>query len=176
MTDLFELTPTREATAANDLKLILDQGEGVDRKVLNAAMAKAFGQSDACGAWTQRQSFEVLELATTLHLRGQGRAIDADYVRYAARLAESLPTQTVRSEDQSNGSSSRRPPTSARWRPILRSLSRATPSWSRALAMVYSPHMCRRAPPGSSTRSTRTAPPDCAWRSPVFRSRSTTAR
>ena len=100
MIDLFELTPTREATAANDIKLILDQGEGIDRKALNAAMVAAFGQTDASGAWTQRQSFEVLELATTMHLRGQGRAIDADHVRYAARLAESLPTQTVRSEDQ----------------------------------------------------------------------------
>jgi P-loop containing NTP hydrolase pore-1 len=100
MTDLSEHTPTREAAAASDIKAIIDRGETVDRKALNAAMKRAFGQNDASGAWTQRQSFEVLELATTMHLRGQGRAVDPDYVRYASLLAGSLPTQTVRSEEQ----------------------------------------------------------------------------
>jgi len=100
MTDLFEHTPTREAAAATEIKAIIDRGETVDRKALNAAMARAFGQNDASGAWTQRQSFEVLEFATTMHLRGQGRAVGAEHVRYASRLAGMLPTQTVRSEDQ----------------------------------------------------------------------------
>ncbi|MBA3898090.1 MAG: strawberry notch family protein, partial [Sphingomonadaceae bacterium] len=100
MTDLFDFTPTREDAAARELQAKLDSGQGLDRNTLNIAMTAAFGGRDASGAWTQRQSFEILELAITHHLRARRAEPSADHVRYAASLAQGVPTQTVRSEDQ----------------------------------------------------------------------------
>ncbi|NWP89486.1 methylase, partial [Escherichia coli] len=64
-------------------------------------MVQAFGGTDAEGRWTQRSSFEVLEHALALHLRGSLAPL-ASLADVAARidLAQRLPTQTVRSEDQ----------------------------------------------------------------------------
>jgi hypothetical protein len=100
MTDLFALKLTREGAAAQDLQDRLDAGLGIDRKVLNAAMVTAFGDTDATGLWTQRQSFEILELATAMHIRARRAAITPEHVHYSAELVAGLPTQTVRSEDQ----------------------------------------------------------------------------
>ena len=100
MTDLFDVPTSREAAAARDLQTLLDAGQPVDRKTLNAAMVTAFGANDASGAWTQRHSFEILELATTLHLRASKAVCDLAHVHHCASLTASLPTQTVRSEDQ----------------------------------------------------------------------------
>jgi hypothetical protein len=100
MTNLSDLTLTSERAAARDLQDRLDGGLGIDRKALNAAMVSAFGETDATGLWTQRQSFEILELATAMHIRARRAVIMADHVRYSAELVARLPTQTVRSEDQ----------------------------------------------------------------------------
>src|SRR6202007_2371734 len=71
------------------------------RRHLNDAMAAAFGGSDADGCWTQRDSFEVLEHALALHIREANWSVTCfDDVRRAIDLADRLPTQTVRSEEQ----------------------------------------------------------------------------
>jgi hypothetical protein len=79
----------------------LAEAESVRRRDLNEAMVSAFGSSDATGRWTQRDSFEVLEQALALHLATRPYPVSrlAD-VRTAIALAESLPTQTVRTAEQ----------------------------------------------------------------------------
>ncbi|BBD03582.1 hypothetical protein YGS_C3P0107 (plasmid) [Sphingobium sp. YG1] len=63
-------------------------------------MIDAFGGTDAEGRWTQRESFELLELALVTHLRGRERPANVDDLASAIVLAQRLPTHTVRSETQ----------------------------------------------------------------------------
>ena len=92
---------TCEHKAATRLLPVLASGEPLRRADLNEAMTAAFGRTDAEGAWTQRDSFEVLEHALALHLATRPFAIEGltDVTR-ASELAARLPTQTVRSEEQ----------------------------------------------------------------------------
>lgn len=101
MTDLFQTAERGDRAAAHILLSQLASGEPVTRQHLNRAMVQAFGGTDAEGRWTQRSSFEVLEHALALHLRGSLAPL-ASLADVAARidLAQRLPTQTVRSEDQ----------------------------------------------------------------------------
>lgn len=69
----------------------------IDRKRLNDAMQAAFGVSDATGAWSQRDSFEMLELAVAAFISRAGDSISHEAI---ATFATNLPTQTVRSEEQ----------------------------------------------------------------------------
>ena len=103
MTDLCTTTDplTAEHDAATALLPILGGVCTLSRADLNRAMTDAFGATDAQGAWTQRDSFEVLEHALALHMQrhavqmeGAGREI------WCAELADRLPTHTVRSEEQ----------------------------------------------------------------------------
>jgi hypothetical protein len=100
MTDLFERILTCEHAAATQIQAQLAATQSITRKLVNQVMTDVFGGSDAAGAWTQRQSFEVLELATVLHLRSLAATPSAEQVRAIAELTKGLPTQTVRSEDQ----------------------------------------------------------------------------
>jgi predicted RNA methylase len=84
------------AKAATALCESLDFNAEITRKSLNAAMESAFGSSDATGDWSQRDSFEMLELAIA---RMVSRSHDLDNTTIA-RFAATLPTQTVRSEEQ----------------------------------------------------------------------------
>ena len=100
MTDLFDPAPARadHATAAARLLLPAIAGDAkITRAMLNDAMIRAYGGTDADGHWTQRESFEVLEHATALAVCAAGTtpAVDA-----AIGLMARLPTQTVRSEEQ----------------------------------------------------------------------------
>ena len=100
MTDLFDPAPARadHATAAARLLLPAIAGDAkITRAMLNDAMIRAYGGTDADGRWTQRESFEVLEHATALAVCAAGTtpAVDA-----AIGLMARLPTQTVRSEEQ----------------------------------------------------------------------------
>lgn len=87
--------------AATILAKAITAAEPIDRKRLNTAMEEAFGDSNANGAWAQRDSFEALEAAIARALPGRvtgddGRAILETIIAFE----QSLPTQTVRSETQ----------------------------------------------------------------------------
>lgn len=90
-----------EQHAARLIQAGLARGDALTRRDLNQAMREAFEGGDADGRWTQRDSFEMLEHALALHLRGRPYPLErlAD-VQAAIDLAARLPTQTVRSEDQ----------------------------------------------------------------------------
>ena len=104
MTDLFEAAAQRRTPAqlaARTLSILIDNDSPITRAMMNAAMASAFGGSDATGRWTQRESFEVLEHALALSLTSRRRAaLNHDDLDRAMAIAGKLPTQTVRSEDQ----------------------------------------------------------------------------
>lgn len=101
MSDLFHAAPSAEHEAARQLLAPLRAGTPISRRMINTAMVSAFGGSDVEGRWTQRESFEVLEHALALHLRSNPpRLLSLDDVRPVIMLADRLPTQTVRSEDQ----------------------------------------------------------------------------
>lgn len=87
--------------AARDIHSLIYTDQLITRAALNAAMERAFGATDATGAWTQRQSFEALEAAVCLWVMQRARASDprAELADITAMLAR-LPTQTVRSEAQ----------------------------------------------------------------------------
>ena len=64
MTDLFDPAPARadHANAAARLLIPAIAGDAtITRAMLNNAMVRAYGGTDADGHWTQRESFEVLE-------------------------------------------------------------------------------------------------------------------
>ena len=56
------------AKAATHIAALIDNHETISRATLNAAMTRAFGVSDSSGAWSQRDSFEMLEQALVLSL------------------------------------------------------------------------------------------------------------
>lgn len=96
-------TTTRSAAehaAAQALIPLLSSGATVGRTALNSAMTTAFEATDAQGAWTQRDSFEVLEHALALHMRATGLSLDLGDVAATTALMERLPTHTVRSQEQ----------------------------------------------------------------------------
>ncbi|KKW89722.1 SAM-dependent methyltransferase [Sphingobium chungbukense] len=101
MTDLFEAAARPFTLAAEQIRQSFDGSDPVARAHINAAMIAAFGGSDADGRWTQRDSFEALEHALALHLRAAPISLlhTAD-IQPAIDLANRLPTQTVRSEEQ----------------------------------------------------------------------------
>ena len=62
-------------------------------------MEELHGCTSANGTWTQRDAYDLLEAGLTLHLASLGPIERAD-IPSISDLVESLPTQTVRSEDQ----------------------------------------------------------------------------
>lgn len=91
---LFRSHAVAKAAAALSETLTFDAV--VTRQVLNEAMQASFGTSDATGDWSQRDSFEMLELAVA-RLISRSEPVDASTI---CEFAASLPTQTVRSEEQ----------------------------------------------------------------------------
>lgn len=100
MTDLFSLDRERAALAIATIVDDLAAKRPITRKVLNAAMTAAYGATDAEGAWTQRDSFEVLEVALARSVAACGDISSKDQILELAELAQTLPTHTVRSEEQ----------------------------------------------------------------------------
>ena len=101
MTNLFHAAARADREAARQLLPILSSGQQVTRRHLNDAMVAAFGGSDAEGLWTQRDSFEVLEHALALHLSASPVSLTSfGDIGPIIELANRLPTQTVRSEEQ----------------------------------------------------------------------------
>ena len=64
-------------------------------------MTESSGGNDAAGAWTQRESFEALEVALAMAIPELVGRMDAGAtIGTLEALARELPTHTVRSEDQ----------------------------------------------------------------------------
>ena len=96
--------------AARALVPILEAGRPIDAVVLRDAMTKAFGASDAEGAWIWKQSYEAAESAVVLFIRRYGRAMrkkagpGPDGPRKMLRMLEAVsalePSHTRRSDEQ----------------------------------------------------------------------------
>src|SRR5271167_3258167 len=63
--------------AALQIVIRLDGGRRVDSIALRAAMERAFGGSDADGAWDWKSAYEACEAATVLFLRKLAPALRA---------------------------------------------------------------------------------------------------
>ena len=83
----------------------LERGSRIDAAVLRAVMERAFGGSDAAGAWDWKTAYDACEATTVLFMRKFGPAIRARAATPAAtlsmlgRIASLLPTHTRRSEE-----------------------------------------------------------------------------
>jgi hypothetical protein len=82
----------------------LVEGKPVGRQTISALMRASTGHSDADGGWSLRDGYDALELAQILFVIGDRSLIDDDDpVSTLGRLqdlADSLPTQTSRTESQ----------------------------------------------------------------------------
>ena len=93
------------AEAARLLLPDLEHGHRIDAAMLRAAMERAFGGSDAEGAWDWKTAYDACEAATVLFLRKFGPAMRAKAASPAAmlpmltKIAGLLPTHTRRSEE-----------------------------------------------------------------------------
>jgi hypothetical protein len=93
------------AEAARLLLPDLEHGRRIDAAILRATMARAFGGSDAEGAWNWKTAYDCCEAATVLFLRKFGPAMRARTASPAAmlpmltKIGGLLPTHTRRSEE-----------------------------------------------------------------------------
>ncbi|MDD9992254.1 MAG: strawberry notch family protein [Rhodospirillales bacterium] len=102
--------PAALLAAARTLLPVLEAGRALDARTLREAMARAFGASDADGAWLWKDAYEAAEAALVLFLQRYGRAMrreagagpggPAAMQRMLETLAALEPSQTRRSEDQ----------------------------------------------------------------------------
>ncbi|HEX7781948.1 MAG TPA: strawberry notch family protein, partial [Sphingobium sp.] len=73
----------------------------ITRSVVNDAMSEAFQAASREGVWTQRDSFQMCEIALVMALSSTELPLDPTAaVAQLEALEARLPTQTVRSEDQ----------------------------------------------------------------------------
>ena len=96
--------------AARTLLPVLEAGRPLDARTLREAMTRAFGASDADGAWLWKDAYEAAEAALVLFLQRYGRAMrreagagpggTAAMLRMLETLAALEPSQTRRSEEQ----------------------------------------------------------------------------
>ena len=104
------LVPSRDPASAilavaEALQPDLAQGFQIDALRLRLEMERAFGGSDADGAWDWKLAYEAGEVATVLLLRKYGRTLFRQASSSPARLvalgkvAALLPTHTRRSEE-----------------------------------------------------------------------------
>ena len=101
------LIPRRPAilAVAEALQPDLAQGFQIDALRLRLEMERAFGGSDADGAWDWKLAYEAGEVALVLFLRKFGRALlaragsPAALLPILAKVAGLLPTHTRRSEE-----------------------------------------------------------------------------
>ena len=82
----------------------LARGRQIDAAALRAAMERAFGASDASGAWVWKDGYEAVEAAQVLFLRQFGPSIlraatsPASMLALLEKIGSLLPTETRRSE------------------------------------------------------------------------------
>jgi len=90
---------------AEALQPAIAAGQPIETGLLRAEMKRAFGGSDAAGAWDWKLAYEAGEAALVLFLRKFGPALLARSGSAAAllpiltRVSDLLPTQTRRSEE-----------------------------------------------------------------------------
>jgi hypothetical protein len=83
-------------SAAHRIAPMISAGEAISRSALNQAMTGAFGTGSADGAWSQRDSFQMLEVATILALREMNCPADAvAATEFLADLEARFPTQNL---------------------------------------------------------------------------------
>ncbi|WP_439570325.1 strawberry notch-like NTP hydrolase domain-containing protein [Roseovarius mucosus] len=98
-------TPAAVLSVAKALQPDLAQGFQIDALRLRVEMERAFGGSDATGAWDWKLAYEAGEVALVIFLRKFGRALLARAGSPAAllpilgKVAGLLPTHTRRSEE-----------------------------------------------------------------------------
>ena len=96
--------------AAKALLPVLAAGRPLDKNALRDAMTRAYGGSDAEGAWVWKDAYEAAEASVVLFLQRYGRAMrrragagaggPAAMLAMLERLAALEPSHTKRSEDQ----------------------------------------------------------------------------
>ena len=105
--------PTSETAlieAARALLPVLAAGRPLDANVLRDAMTRAFGASDAQGAWLWKDAYEAAEAAVVLFLKRYGRAMrrragagpegPAAMLAMLQKLSSLEPSHTKRSQTQ----------------------------------------------------------------------------
>ncbi|MDE0227250.1 MAG: hypothetical protein OXJ62_00165, partial [Spirochaetaceae bacterium] len=96
--------------AARTLLPVLEGGRPLDASTLRDAMTRAFGGTDAGGAWAWKDAYEAAEAALVLFLQRYGRAMrrragagpdgPANMLAMLSALAALEPSHTRRSEEQ----------------------------------------------------------------------------
>ncbi len=97
-------------TAATTLLPVLEAGRPLDAATLRDTMTRAFGATDARGAWVWKDAYEAAEAAVVLFIRRHGRAMrrhagagpdgPAAMLRMLEAVAALEPSHTKRSEEQ----------------------------------------------------------------------------
>ncbi len=97
-------------TAAKTLLPVLEAGRPFDTPTLRDAMTRAFGATDARGAWLWKDAYEAAEAAVVLFIRRHGRAMrrhagagpdgPSAMLRMLEAVAALEPSHTKRSEEQ----------------------------------------------------------------------------
>jgi predicted RNA methylase len=97
--------PRGLADAARLVLLHLERGHCIDAIALRAAMERAFGGSDAAGAWDWKAAYDACEAATVQFLRKYGPTIRAQaaspagVLKMLGKVAALLPTHSRRSQE-----------------------------------------------------------------------------
>ena len=96
--------------AATTLLPVLEAGRTLDAGTLRDAMTRAFGATDARGAWVWKDAYEAAEAAVVLFIRRHGRAMRRHagagpdgplaMLRMLEAVAALEPSHTKRSEEQ----------------------------------------------------------------------------
>ena len=102
--------PDALIAAARTLLPVLEAGRPLDAATIRDAMTRAFGASDAEGAWIWKDAYEAAEAAVVLFVQRYGRAIRRQagagpdgprrMLAMLAAIAALEPSHTKRSEDQ----------------------------------------------------------------------------
>ena len=102
--------PAALLDAARTLLPVLEAGRPLDAGTLRDAMTRAFGASDADGAWVWKDAYEAAEAAVVLFVQRYGRAMrqragastdgPRKMLAMLAAIAALEPSHTKRSEDQ----------------------------------------------------------------------------
>ena len=96
--------------AARTLLPVLEAGRPLDAAILRDAMTRAFGGSDASGAWVWKDAYEAAEAAAVLFLQRYGKGMRANagagpdgprrMLAMLGAIADLEPSHTRRSEEQ----------------------------------------------------------------------------
>ena len=92
---------TRFAEAISHLESEFSANGKISRRAINAAMESAFNCTAATGVWSQRDSFQMLEMAALSWISQASLPSSVEQtLGFFSEFEARLPTQTVRSEEQ----------------------------------------------------------------------------